>query len=477
MSQELARTSASWGGDIITDFRFYFSHSQNNSLSMKMKLLVFFGLTVVVHAITCENRLRNTQKVNLSNKNYRLHSSVRLQYRNNNNDDDIEPKLSHAMPTEAESPISIKKEASFFHHDMIARQELKLMKCIQQLPGLRPLSLAVHYSLLPHVVTPALAMIAWLVSLPVAASLICFVCAQDMINTAIKWAVQRPRPLWYSHDTGLTTKHGTCSWEADFSFPSAHTQFFSGLAFCSCVLFGCNNLELGLGLACGFGSIVGITRNYLGVHWPTDTAFGLLLGGALGILWGRLDPYLWLLRQGSPLLSVGVATGLTASLALLLVLVRTLVGPVDDKTHACWCENVLSSLPPETQAMVEASSFMPCPRKLRTKIGVITTIWCTLAFTAFCPAHLPTAMAEPGGCIRYRLMQTMVGLAGMGGSGVVLKKAFVNHMPTLSVRKGFSWLQSMAVKTTLKGFAYAGICAWTFLLTQLLSHRLFGILA
>jgi membrane-associated phospholipid phosphatase len=432
-----------------------------------MKLLVFFGLIVAVHAISCENGLRSSQKVNLSNKNYRLHSAVRLQYRYNEHD---------VEPSEFEPPIPIKKETSLLP-DMLARQELKLMMYIQQLPGLRPLSLAVHYSLLPHVVTPALAMTAWLVSLPAAASLICFICAQDMINTAIKWAVQRPRPLWYSDQTGLVTKHGTCSWEADFSFPSAHTQFFSGLAFCSCVLFGCKNLELSLGLACGFGTLVGITRNYLGVHWPTDTAFGLFLGGALGTLWGRFDPYMWLLQQESPLISIGVATGLTASLALLLVLVRTLVGPVDDQTHARWCANVLSSLPHDEHEMERSASFMPRPRRLGAKIGVITTIWCTLALTAFCPVHLPTAMAEPGGCIRYRLMQTMVGLAGMGGSGVVLKSSLVNHMPKLSVRKGFSWLQSMAAKTTLKGFAYAGICAWTFLLTQLVSHRLFGILA
>ena len=447
--------------------------------AMTFKLLVVFALpSVAVHAITCENRL--IRSAPLIKKNSRLHSSVlhvRLQYRNN--DDYIEqPDLSDDMHPKMMEDYSetTKKQASFFHHDRIVKQELKLMKFIQQLPGLRPLSLAVHYSLLPHVVTPALAMTAWLVSLPAAASLICFVCAQDMINTAIKWAVKRPRPLWYSDDTGLDVKHGTCSWEADFSFPSAHTQFFSGLAFCSCVLFGCTNLNLGLGLACGFGTIVGITRNYLGVHWPTDTAFGLLLGGALGVLWGHVDPYMWLLRQRSPLLSLGVATGLTGSLAVLLVLVRSLVGPVDDKMHAQWCDNVLSSLPPESHAMEQTSSFMPRPRKLRTKIAMLSTIWCTLAFTAFCPAHLPTAMVEPCGCIRYRLMQAMVGLAGLGGSGVVLKKTFVNHMPSLSLRKGFSWLQTMAAKTTLKGFAYAGICAWTFLLTQLVSHRLLAIL-
>ena len=57
------------------------------------------------------------------------------------------------------------------------RREYRLLQLIQRAPGLRPVSLAVHYSLLPKVITPLLSLIVWLASLPIGASLICFVCA------------------------------------------------------------------------------------------------------------------------------------------------------------------------------------------------------------------------------------------------------------------------------------------------------------
>ena len=77
---------------------------------------------------------------------------------------------------------------------------------MSQAPGLLPVSLGVHYSLLHKVITPLLALIVWLHSLPAGASLITFVCAADLLNTAIKWAVQRPRPRWYSPDEGLVDR-------------------------------------------------------------------------------------------------------------------------------------------------------------------------------------------------------------------------------------------------------------------------------
>ena len=74
--------------------------------------------------------------------------------------------------------------------------EYRLLRLVQSLPGLMLVSLAVHYSLMPKVITPLLALLVWLVSLPRGASLITFVCASDLVNTAVKWALQRPRPRW-----------------------------------------------------------------------------------------------------------------------------------------------------------------------------------------------------------------------------------------------------------------------------------------
>ena len=141
------------------------------------------------------------------------------------------------------------------------RREYQLLQTIQRAPGwtgLMPLSLAVHYSLLPKVITPLLSLIVWLASLPVGASLITFVCAQDCLNTAVKWAVQRPRPRWYSAEASGNLVSACGAWEVDLSFPSAHTQFFGGMLFCAVSLCGCP-----LSLALCVGALIGLTRNYL----------------------------------------------------------------------------------------------------------------------------------------------------------------------------------------------------------------------
>ena len=49
----------------------------------------------------------------------------------------------------------------------------------------------------------------------------------------------------------------------DLSFPSAHTQFFSGLAFCAAALHGSGGWLCAAGL---WGALVGLTRNYLAMH-------------------------------------------------------------------------------------------------------------------------------------------------------------------------------------------------------------------
>ena len=52
------------------------------------------------------------------------------------------------------------------------RREFRVLRAIQRIPGFLPVSLGVHYSLLPKVITPSLALIVWLSSLPRGASLI-----------------------------------------------------------------------------------------------------------------------------------------------------------------------------------------------------------------------------------------------------------------------------------------------------------------
>ena len=127
--------------------------------------------------------------------------------------------------------------------------------------------------------------------------------------------MQRPRPRWYCPIRANELVNSCGAWEVDLSFPSAHTMFWSGLAACTCSLYA-----LPSWIALALGASIGLSRNFLSMHWPTDTLAGLLLGSVLGTTWGLLDPYARVLSARSPLLSLAVASGIAAA-------TRTLVAP------------------------------------------------------------------------------------------------------------------------------------------------------
>ena len=345
--------------------------------------------------------------------------------------------------------------------------EYKALRAIQKLPGLLPFSLAVHYSLLPKVITPLLALIVWLNSLPRGASLITFVCANDCLNTALKWAVQRPRPRWYCPDEADGLMNSCGAWEVDLSFPSAHTMFFAGLASCAATLYGWP-----LAAAAVFGALIGLTRNFLSMHWPTDTAAGLVLGGLLGAAWGRLDPYAALLAAGSPLISLAAASYFTLGLLCLMVASRQLVAPVAAAERATWFANALQSLDPDERARVIGDPRLQLkPRNLKSKVPMLTTVWCALAITGLYPHCLPSALNEPAGSIARRLAQTLIGLVGLGGVSLLklsVGKSVSRRVPTGKRRD--------TVKGLFKALTYVALCSWTFLLSQRAAALVFAVL-
>jgi len=360
--------------------------------------------------------------------------------------------------------------------EALHEREYELLRVIQKVPGLLPFSLAVHYSLLPKVITPLLALIAWLSSMPRGASLIVFACSSDCVNTAIKWAVQRPRPRWYCPIEANDLISSCGAWEVDLSFPSAHTMFFGGLAACAAAMY-----RSSLWAAAAFGVSIGLSRNYLSMHWPTDTLLGLALGGMLGVTWGWFDPYARLMRAASPLLSLGVASSFTLGLLSLMIATRQIVPPVAASTRTEWFGNALRSLSPEER---EARLAKPGnakqleARNLESKIPMLTTVWATLAITGFYPRLLPHASSLPRGSALSKLLQAVVGVLGLAGIAS-LKKA-VGAMGKLGRRSGVSVLAAEKFadgkRAQLKALTYVGICAWTFLLSQIVGDWLLGLL-
>lgn len=123
-----------------------------------------------------------------------------------------------------------------------------------------------------------------------------------LVSTVLKWLFARPRPDLVPHATMVYTQ----------SFPSGHAMLSAVVYLTLGALLARTQAEPKvkvylLLLAMALTLTVGISRVYLGVHWPTDVIAGWAVGACWALLWWGIT--LWLQSKGKvepPSVSVAI---------------------------------------------------------------------------------------------------------------------------------------------------------------------------
>ncbi len=99
------------------------------------------------------------------------------------------------------------------------------------------------------------------------------ICQLLICNLFLKNLIARDRPCWLAEGIELLVKNPT-----DFSFPSGHTM----VSFIAATILLMYNRKWGY-IALPVAILMGFSRLYLYVHFPTDVLAGALLGIFVGI--------------------------------------------------------------------------------------------------------------------------------------------------------------------------------------------------
>jgi membrane-associated phospholipid phosphatase len=153
------------------------------------------------------------------------------------------------------------------------------------------------------------------------------------VNDALKLSMYGPRPYWYSLDVRAWTA------ETSFGVPSGHAQIATSVWG---MLAAYINRRWVWGVVVFIIFMIGISRLYMGVHFPHDVLLGWLVGAL--VLWGLLDAWqpvsVWV-KEFSLWRQVALAFGFS----MLLVLASTIpfLAAQNWEMPAAWMNNVVAA--------------------------------------------------------------------------------------------------------------------------------------
>lgn len=105
------------------------------------------------------------------------------------------------------------------------------------------------------------------------------------INSVLKVMYRRARPTFFAHVVE----------EKSFSFPSGHAMASAALAGCACILAWPTRWRYPvIAGSVAYVPTIGVTRVYLGVHFPSD----ILAGWCVSLAWvGEVATIMWLMDR------------------------------------------------------------------------------------------------------------------------------------------------------------------------------------
>jgi membrane-associated phospholipid phosphatase len=218
-----------------------------------------------------------------------------------------------------------------------------------------------------------------------------FLMTSASLNTALKFVFHAPRPYWYDPYVLALAE------ETSFGIPSGHAQ--NGAVFWGVIAAALRRRRAWIAAAL-IAFFIGLSRLYLGVHFPTDVLAGWLIGAAL--LWwlsGMVKPALWMIRSLPLLAQIGYPFAVSLFLIVLPVFIRMFL--------AGW------QLPPEWSANAAAAFPASEPIHPLEISGVISNAAAFFGMAAGALLLTRSGGFNAGGALHLRLARYLLGLAGV----------------------------------------------------------------